>query len=87
MKMTDRRQQSQVQFQQRIAHYEYQFNTQQRLQDQRRGYIDNNKSPLRISINDIKQMHFIQAKDGYEYYDEEEDISYQQEQSQKNDND
>ena len=87
MKMTDRRQQFQTQFQQRTAHYEYQFNIQQRFQDQRRDYIDNNKSPLRISISDIKQMHFIQAKDEYEYYDEKKNISYQQEQNQKDDND
>ena len=87
MKMIDRRQQSQTQFQQRTAHYEYQFNIQQRSQNQRRDYIDNNKSPSRISINDIKQMHFIQTEDEYEYYDEEKNISYQQKQNQKNDND
>ena len=89
MKMIDRRQQSQVQFQQRIAfeYYEYQFNIQQRFQNQRRDYIDNNKSSLRISIDDIKQMHFIQVENEYEYYDEEKNILYQQEQNQKNDND
>ena len=87
MKMIDRRQQSQIQFQQRIVHYEYQFNTQQRFQNQRRDYIDNNKFSSRIFIDDTKQMHFIQAEDEYEYYDEKKNISYQQEQSQKNDND
>ena len=89
MKMIDRRQQFQIQFQQRIVseYYEYQFNIQQRFQNQRRDYIDNNKSSFRIFINDIKQMHFIQIENEYEYYDEEKNILYQQEQNQKNDND
>ena len=87
MKMIDRRQQFQVQFQQRTVHYEYQFNIQQRFQNQRRDYIDNNKSSFRIFINDIKQMHFIQIENEYEYYDEKKNILYQQEQNQKNDND
>ena len=56
MKMIDRRQQFQIQFQQRIVseYYEYQFNIQQRFQNQRRDYIDNNKLSFRISINNIK---------------------------------
>ena len=87
MKMIDRRQQFQTQFQQRIVHYEYQFNIQQRFQNQRRDYIDNNKFSFRIFINDIKQMHFTQVENEYEYYDEKKYISYQQEQNQKNDND
>ena len=89
MKMIDWRQQSQIQFQQRIVseYYEYQFNTQQRFQNQRRGYIDNNKFSSRIFINDIKQIHFIQIENEYEYYDEKKNILYQQEQNQKNDND
>ena len=83
MKMIDRRQQFQTQFQQRTVfeYYKYQFNIQQRFQNQRRDYIDNNKFSLRISIDDIKQMHFIQVEDEYEYYDEEKNISYQQEQN------
>ena len=76
MKMIDRRQQFQVQFQQRTVHYEYQFNIQQRFQNQRRDYIDNNKSSFRISISDIKQIHFIQVENEYEYYDEEKNILY-----------
>ena len=89
MKMIDRRQQFQTQFQQRIVseYYEYQFNIQQRFQNQRRDYIDNNKSSFRIFINDIKQMHLIQAENEYEYYDEKKNILYQQEQNQKNEND
>ena len=78
MKMIDRRQQFQIQFQQRIVseYYEYQFNIQQRFQNQRRDYIDNNKSSFRISISDIKQIHFIQVENEYEYYDEEKNILY-----------
>ena len=89
MKMIDRRQQFQIQFQQRIVseYYEYQFNIQQRFQNQRRDYIDNNKFSFRIFIDDIKQMHFIQVENEYEYYDEKKNILYQQEQNQKNDND
>ena len=89
MKMIDRRQQFQIQFQQRIVseYYEYQFNIQQRFQNQRRDYIDNNKSSFRIFINDIKQMHFTQIENEYEYYDKKKNILYQQEQNQKNDND
>ena len=31
-------------------------------------------------------MHFIQIENEYKYYDEKKNISYQQEQNQKNDN-
>ena len=88
MKMIDRRQQFQTQFQQQqridFEYYNNQFNY--RFQDQRQSYINNKSLSSRVSIDDKNQhVHLVQVENEYEYYTQEKNILYQLDNDQNED--